>query len=130
MKPLSIGTGDLGGATVNLPNVTETVAVSSGQVPTPNEVALIFILALVAVTTGLSVTSVQFRIRKGSTVAGAQVGQTYTQQIGASLPTLGIVTAVDQLSNNYTAQYSVTVQQVAATGAGTVTSATILVITF
>ena len=128
--PASIGTGDLGGATVSLVTTAETVAVSSGQVPTPNEVALIYVLAMVAVTTGVGATAIQVRIRRGNAVSGAQVGQTYTEQIGASLPTNCNAAAVDQLVNNYTAQYSVTVQQVGATGNGTVTSATILVITF
>ncbi len=130
MVPTAIGTGDLGGATVSLVTTTETVAISSGQVPMPNEVTLVIVIASVAFTTGAGVTSVQLRLRRGAAATSPQIGQTYTEQIGASLSHSAQVTAVDQQVNGFMQQYSLTVQQVAATANGSVTSATILVITF
>ncbi len=128
--PLSVGTGDLGGAAVAIPTTNETLAVTSSQTSTPQEVALVLIVAAIAVTTGAATTALQLRIRRGVSVAGQQVGQTYNHPAPAAGNTTVMMMAVDQQINTYFCQYSLTVQQTAATANGTVTAATIFVLTF
>lgn len=130
MVPTAIGTGDLGGASVPLVTTAETVVVSSGQVPMPNEVTLVVVIASFAVTPGTGATGIQARLRRGNQASSPQIGQTYTLPATAAVPNNGQIMAVDQQTNGYTQQYTLTVQQVAATGNGSVTSATVLVLTF
>lgn len=85
----------------------------------------IYIDAGIILTSGASTTAVQVRIRQGSGVAGAVVGvMGQTQVLAATANEVAGVVAVDP-TLTYPAgnTYTVTVQQVAATGNGTMQQA-------
>lgn len=128
--PRTIATGDIGGTPVTLTTTTETVAVSSGNAPMPNQISLVIVLASLAWTAGTGTTSMQLRIRRGASATSPQIGQTYTHEAVAGASNSATIFAVDEQDNAFTAQYSLTAQQVGATGNGSVTSATILVLTY
>lgn len=107
-----------------LTTTSETVV---GSITVPTNVVRdtpIDISASVMMTTGAGTTAVQIRIRQDS-LSGSVVGVLKTVQVGASLPT-GIDHAVrDAVSGEQASRtYVVTVQQVGATGNGSVQGVT------
>jgi hypothetical protein len=119
-------------ATVNVPTTTETVAISSNQaVASARPTVRVLVIGWCQLTTGPSTTLVTPRIRRGATSTGVLVGTPSSESFGAAGVTAHfLVVAFDTLSNVDNAQYSLTVQQTAATGAGTVQQAGILVLVF
>jgi hypothetical protein len=82
------------------------------------------LVAYVSVLTGAAAASLTVRIRLGSTTAGALVGQPYTIPCAAAAANQGAFAAALDSTSSYPAgqTYSVTVQQGAATGNGTMES--------
>lgn len=79
----------------------------------------IYLSGIVTGTTGTGVTAIAVRVRQGNGVGGAQVGNTCTTQVGASLPFTAPFAALDS-TVVYAAgnTYSITAVQTAATGNG------------
>jgi predicted flavoprotein YhiN len=102
--------------------ITPAVAVNA---PSGEGVAL---SGSIALNTGTAATSVNVRIRQGATAAGTQVGQTLGAPVSASSPALVPFDVVDTSAfalSGPADQWCVTVQQVAATGNGSIVQATI-----
>jgi hypothetical protein len=113
-------------AATSLVTTAET-AVLTFTIPPENNPAGqgIYIDATVVLTTGASTTAVQVRIRQGTGVAGALVGVMDQTQVLAATANEGAGCAAVDPTLVYPAgnTYTVTVQQVAATGNGTMAQA-------
>jgi hypothetical protein len=113
-------------AATSLVTTTET-AVLTFTIPPENQPSGqgIYIDANVILTTGAATTAVQVRIRQGSGVAGAVVGVMEQTQVAAATANEGASCAAVDPTLVYPAgnTYTVTVQQVAATGNGTMAQA-------
>jgi hypothetical protein len=120
------------GATTDVSVVTtnETVAVTSDEVFVERGGARVVILAHCILTTGAATTTVTPRIRRGTTTAGTLIGEANAITIGAvagSNEHFNIF-GVDEVAGVDSVQYSLTVQQAAASGNGTVLSSSIVVL--
>jgi hypothetical protein len=127
----SIDRTDLGAGTVTLTTTTETVVLTGPVLQTPKDVSFLVVQASFQLTTGASTTGVQARIRTGTTTSGAQIGPTYTYGNVTAAAGAGsglMVTA--QLANTDYSQVCLTLQQVAATGSGTVNAACLVAMSF
>ncbi len=80
--------------------------------------------AVVTGATGASTTSVQIRLYRGGAITGTQIGPTFQQSAAASSFYSADVQWLDT-APAASGQYTVSVQQVAASGNGTVTGANI-----
>lgn len=110
-------------APVTLVTTSETVAAALSL----DEYALdvgggVLVAGFVNITAGAAATGVQIRIRQGNSVAGIQIGQTDTHTLAAgasaSIPVEALFVGATSLPPGE--QFCVTVQQIAATGNGTV----------
>ncbi len=112
-----------GAPLVTLTTTAETAALTCTALPinAPGAQGM-QVMATVTGATGASVTSCQVRVRQGSGVGGAVVGGVFQESQGASSFYAMSVTVLDPSPPN-PAVYTVTVQQVGATGNGTVTLA-------
>ncbi len=116
-----------GAPLVTLTTTSEAAALTSATFPfnAPTASGLL-VSGTVTGATGASVTSCQVRVYRGATIGGTQIGSTLQEAQGASsfysmgfsiLDTAPVASAV----------YTVSVQQVGATGNGTVTFANIAI---
>lgn len=116
---------------VTVPTTTETVAVTSDIVPlSPAGGEGYIIRGAVNILAGTATTAVVVRVRMGTGITGTVVGvaQTHTLAAGASATIPFSVVDLTAALAPTASQYSVTVQQTAATANGTVNIATIEVI--
>ncbi len=115
---------------VTLTTTTETVIVSSGAALTPFQTSRVIVIAWGQLTTGTGTTAVTPRIRRGTAITGTLVGEALAEQVkaaaGSSEPFVVMVS--EERSNTATVEYSLTLQQTAATGNGTAPQAAILVL--
>jgi len=112
---------------IALATTTETLVISSGPVKVQRATCLVHIRAWAVLTTGAATTTVTPRIRRGTAVTGTAVGQANTENVkaaaGSSEPF--VVEAIEQRENVDTVEYSLTLQQVSATGNGNIEAAAI-----
>lgn len=129
--PRSIDLSDIGAGPVALNLATETLVAVGPRLQTPKDTSTVVLLATLTVTIGTAGTGLQVRIRQGAALTGAQVGQTY-QVTGLAAGQLVSVPIMATFASNFTdfAQVCITAQQIAATGNGSVTGATLLAISF
>ena len=129
--PRSIDRTDLGAGSVSIPGTTETVALVGPLLQTPKDTSIIVALVSLAFTVGTSGTAMTARVRLGSAVGGAQVGQPYVYT-GLSAGQQQYICFQVSLAAQQTdyVQLCVTLQQTAATGPATVQGGTLLAISF
>lgn len=111
-------------AIVNATLVTtaETVVATTPPLNLPLDFALVFLLFYFNGTTGATVTGVQYRLRRGTTVAGALVPAAFGSLIvGAAAQMTSSSFYVDTPGAVAGQQYSLTLTQVGATGNGSMT---------
>ena len=96
----------------------ETVIIVSNPIAVPSGANFALVSAFLAVQFGTGTTGVTFRVRRGSTTAGALVGTTgnLTSGITASAFFADGVQMVDSPPPQDEAQYCLTMQQAGATG--------------
>lgn len=114
-------TQSTGAPLVTLTTTAETAALTSAVLPynAPGGQGLL-VSGIVAGTTGASVTSCQVRVYRGATTGGTQIGVVLQEAQGASsFFSMGF--QLLDTAPGVNPQYTVSVQQVAATGNGTVT---------
>jgi len=112
---------------VTLTTTTETAIVTSPLVPVPLATALIVIRAWVQLTTGAGTTGVTVRIRRGSDTTGTLVGEANVETakaVAGSTEPFSI-TVSEARQDLHMAEYTLTLQQAAATADGTALQATI-----
>lgn len=114
-----------GAPLVSLVTTAETVALATPVLPynAPGAQGM-QVNVCVNGATGASVTSCQVRVYRGATAAGTLLGVVFQEAQGASSFYAMSGTVLDT-APGAAPQYCVTVQQVAATGNGTVTQASI-----
>lgn len=119
-------------ADVTLTTTGETVIISSGLVAVPYETANLLIVAWAQLTTGTGTTGVTPRLRRGTNTAGAVVGEGNTEQVKAAAGSTEpfFIMGIDAQSPAAAVQYSLTLQQAAATGNGTALQAGIVLLVF
>jgi hypothetical protein len=129
--PRSIDRTDLSGGTVTLTTTAETVVLVGPNLQTPKDTSFILGLCSFTLTTGTGATGAQARVRQGATTAGAQIGATYTSGnlTAAQGVSSGIMVSAAVQSTDYV-QWCLTLQQVGATGNGTVNGATLAMWSF
>jgi len=115
-----------GAPLVALVTTAETAALTSAALPVNAPGAQgILVSGCVTGATGASVTSLQVRVYRGATIGGGvQIGVTLQESAGASSFYENGFSVLDT-APGANPQYTVSVQQVAATGNGTVTLANI-----
>ena len=110
-----------------LVTTAETVICTTPQLTLPLDFAQVIILFFCALTTGVGTTNINWKIRRGTTVAGAVVagpGVNLTAAAGTNPYVSGV--AVDVPGAVAGQQYSLTLTQFAATGNGAVDDAVML----
>jgi hypothetical protein len=110
---------------VTVTTTTETAIISTGALTLPVGTAKIVIRAWAQLTSGAGTTAVTARIRRGSTTAGALVGEANSEAIktaaGSTEPFFIMVT--DDRANEASVEYVLTLTQTGATANGTVLQA-------
>lgn len=114
---------------VTLTTTTENIIVSSAQINTPRDEAVVFVLCFGQLTTGTMTTGVIPRIRRGTSVSGTLVSEENTITVGAAAGSTEqfFITATEQRAAT-NIQYSCTLDQVAADGDGAAIYGGILVL--
>jgi hypothetical protein len=114
---------------VTLTTTTENVAVSSGPVTATRPTVNVCVIGYAEVTTGADTTDLTPRIRRGTAITGTLVSEENDIDVqaaaGSTEQIMGM--ACEQRSNVATVEYSFTVDQVGATGNGSVVYAVIMV---
>lgn len=108
-------------------SAVETVVVTSPPFTPPLDSAVILILWHFVLTAGASVTSHTFKLRRGATTAGVQVNQLISQTTPAGGFNIVSGWYFDQPTAVTGQQYSLTIIQTGATGAGIAADQAILV---
>ena len=118
------------GTSVTLTTTTENVAVSSGPVKTPLQTHRVVIIGWAQVTTGAGTTDMTPRIRRGTAITGALVGEANAEEnkVVAAETEPVFIMAVEERAGEESVEYSLTVQQGGATGNGTIIQSAILVL--
>jgi hypothetical protein len=115
---------------VTLTTTSETVIVSSGSAPAPRDSLAVVIIAWAQLTTGTNTTAVTPRIRRGTTTGGTLVGEANAEQVKAaagSTEPMFIMVQEDRTSVA-SVDYSLTLQQTAASANGSALAGGILVL--
>lgn len=107
-----------------LVTVAETVVATIDGVTTPRAVN-VTLRGWAQLTTGAATTAVTPRIRRGTTIGGALIGEGNPINIGAAVTGDFELTVVDQAADVSGASYVLTLQQTAATGNGSCLQAAI-----
>lgn len=122
------GAGAASTANVTLTTTTETIIITSDVITPPYDGSDVTIWAWAQLTTGAGTTTVTPRIRRGPAITDPLVGEANAVTIGAAAGSTEVfmIMAVDALIGSGGWQYSLTLQQAAATGDGTALQAAIL----
>ncbi len=118
------------GTNVTLVTTAETVIISAPSIVIPADAVQIYVLAWAQLTTGVATTTVTPRIRRGTAITDTLVGEANAENIKAAVGSTEafLIAVIENLSSIDRATYSLTLQQAAATGNGTVLQASILVL--
>ncbi len=110
---------------VTLVTTGETVIISSGPLKMPFQTARAIIKAWAQLTTGAATTTVTPRIRRGTAVGGTLVGEANAEDVKAAAGSTEpfFIMASEARAGEESVEYSLTLQQAAATGNGTVLQA-------
>lgn len=119
-------------ANVTLVTTAETVIITADRAALVRRSMTAFVLAIAQLTTGTATTTVTPRIRRGPLVTDPLVGEANAITIGAAAGgnEQFFAFASEDLVGLADVQYSLTLQQAAATGNGTALAAAILVLLF
>lgn len=112
------------GSAINVPTTTETIA-ATVQVSTDNAGANVTLEGNLDLTTGTGVTGVTVQVRRGATVAGTVVGSAEVPAAAASTRVVFPIQVNDNPGEVASQSYVLTVTQTAATGNGTINSASL-----
>ncbi len=117
---------------VTLVTTTETVIITSDLIALPSETVLVYVLGWAQLTSGAATTTVTPRLRRGAAITSPLLGEANAETIktAAGSTEAFIIALTETVQNLATVQYSLTLQQAAATGDGTVLQASILVLIF
>lgn len=121
-KP-GLNTKNGSGVAVATSNAGETVAATLAGVSPDTPGAVVTLDGTLDITSGLTVTAVTIRIRRGVDATGVLVGTPEVPPIAASTRGTFAIQAVDQPGEVVGQSYVLTVQQTGGTSAGTVNSA-------
>lgn len=125
---------DLGATTfaadVSLVTTAETVVVSSDLLLTPFNTSRVVVIAWAQLTTGASTTAVTPRIRRGTTTSGTLVSEANAVTIGAAAGSTEqfFAVAFEERGGTDRVQYSLTLQQTAASANGSALQGGIVVL--
>jgi hypothetical protein len=129
--PRSVDATDLGASTVTLTTTAETLVLVGPRLQTPKETSFVVTLAFFTMTQGASTTNVVARIRSGATIAGAVVGQPFNEAVvSGGSNYAGNAFSYQQAQATDYVQNCLTVAQTAATANGTVTGATLVMMSW
>lgn len=110
-------------ADVPITLAAETAILTTGPISTPGAGAVVNIQGVVAVTAGAGTTAVVIRVRRGTGVAGAIVGELETDTLAAASLEAIPFAMQDPLGDAAGQVYTLTAQQTGGTGNGTATQA-------
>lgn len=112
-------------AAVTLVTTAETVVQIGAAMPVPNATGKAAVTGFVTLTIGTNTTAVTLRLYRGTSASGTLIGTAVAQagNFTAGSPANFFVVATDTLTNVGSAQYTLTVQQTAASANGSVTTA-------
>lgn len=103
----------------------ETAILTTGPISTPGAGSVVNIWAALAMVAGAGTTAVVLRIRRGTGVAGAIVGEAATATLAATALGALSMAVADPLGDAAGQVYTLTVQQTGGTGNGNVTQASV-----
>ncbi len=112
---------------VTLVTTAETVVISSGPVPVGRQTCQVLVKAWCQLITGTATTTVTARIRRGTAIGGALVGEANAETLKAAAAGTEpfVVMAAEDRADMASVEYSLTLQQASATANGTVKQALI-----
>lgn len=110
----------------SLVTTAETIVATLPPIPVPSSGGPVAVIGQVDLATGVAATGVQYRIRRGTTLTSPLVGEGNTIAIGASTTGKHTHMVVDNDAGFDAVQYCLTVQQVSATGNGSVVACSLL----
>lgn len=113
------------GVDTNLVTTAETVIATLNGVTTSSPDESVFITGHAVILAGASATGVSLKLRRGTTPAGTQIGEAEIATVAAATTVIGMIAAGDSPGEVAGQSYVLTAQQVAATGNGTSTFATL-----
>ncbi len=119
-------------ANVTLTTTTENVAVTSTSFAAPRETVNLCVWGWAQLTTGAATTAVVPRIRRGAAITGTLLGEATEIEIGATAADdeQFQMMACEERTGGGILEYSFTLDQIDATGNGTVLQAGIFVLVF
>ena len=107
----------------------ETAVLTTGGIDTTTNESKVLITGIVALTPGTAATAVIIKVRRGTTVAGVEVG-TLTSQVGTAGAPRVVPYHVEDVPGEVAGQqYVVTVTETSATANGTVSTVTCTITT-
>ena len=112
------------GSAINVVTVNETI-LAQVNVSVDNASANILLEGNVDITTGAATTALTVQVRRGATLAGPVVGVAEVPGAGAAARVVVPLQVIDSPGEVAGQVYSLTVTQTAATGNGTVNSASL-----
>jgi len=112
---------------VNVVTTAETAAVTSDPVSPTSDNAEFTISGVINITAGTGTTEVVVRVRRGSTVAGALVGETDPHTLAAGAKANIPFEVADTPGAVASQQYTASVVQTGASGNGTINNSAITV---
>lgn len=132
MAQIREGAANYSSTNVTLATTAETVILTSDPIALPFDAVQALILAWAQLTTGTATTTVTPRIRRGTLITDPLVGEANAENVKAAAGSTEpfLIMVAEDLTRLDRVQYSLTLQQAAATGDGTVLQASILVLLF
>ena len=117
-------------ADVTLTTTSETAIVNTPEVVVPAQTTRVLVLAWGQLTTGAGTTTVTPRIRRGTTTAGALVGEANAETVKAAAGSTEpfFIMASEERADVDRVQYVLTLAQAGATADGTALQAGIIVL--
>jgi len=119
-------------ADVTITTTTETAIVTSGSARPAYATTRVLVIAWGQLTTGAATTAVTPRIRRGTTASGTLIGEGNAETLKAAAAGTEpfFIVATEDLGAVESVQYTLTLQQTAATGNGSALQAGIVVLLF
>ena len=111
-------------ANITIPTTTETNGPTTNSLPIPYGNGKVRVTGIAQIGTGTGVTAVQVRIRRNINGENVVVGFVNNVAAAASSQIAVPVEFTDQLNDGRSVQYTLSVQQVGATGNGTISAGT------
>lgn len=109
----------------SIPATGEVIAVVLNDISTDDPQAKVVLIGRATVSTGTGGTAVNLRIRRGNTTTSPLVGELVAHAVSAGASSSATIIVEDVPGEVFLQSYTLTVEQVGATAAGTIANASL-----